>query len=88
MPIRNPFRRAGAPDQIDETQRTAPENGFKDTTVSGAKPMQIKDPIEYKLSGKTRPACAQECMHVPGAASLERALTVKQRSTTVASICP
>lgn len=52
MPIRNPFRRAGAPDQTEDAQRNAPENGFKDTTVSGAKPLQIKDPIEYKLSGE------------------------------------
>lgn len=50
MPIRNPFRRAGAPEQNEEAQRSAPESGFKDTTVSGAKPLQIKDPIEYKLS--------------------------------------
>ncbi|KAF2856142.1 hypothetical protein T440DRAFT_531322 [Plenodomus tracheiphilus IPT5] len=50
MPIRNPFRRAGVPEQIDEVQRSTPENGFKDTTVSGAKPLQLKDPAEYKLS--------------------------------------
>ncbi|KAF2833126.1 hypothetical protein CC86DRAFT_277667 [Ophiobolus disseminans] len=51
MPIRNPFRRApGAPEAVEENQRNAAENGFKDTTVSGAKPLQIKDPAEYKLS--------------------------------------
>jgi hypothetical protein len=50
MPIRNPFRRAGAPEVVDEGQRNAAENGFTDTTVSGAKPLQIKDPAEYKLS--------------------------------------
>ncbi|OAL50467.1 hypothetical protein IQ07DRAFT_427170 [Pyrenochaeta sp. DS3sAY3a] len=50
MPIRNPFRRAGAPDQVDEAQRNAPENEFKSTAVSGAQPLQIKDPTEYKLS--------------------------------------
>jgi hypothetical protein len=55
MPIRNPFRRAGAPEVVDESQKNAAENGFKDTTVSGAKPLQIKDPAEYKLSGKTAP---------------------------------
>lgn len=53
MPIRNPFRRAGVPEQIDEVQRSTPENDFKDTTVSGAKPLQLKDPAEYKLSGET-----------------------------------
>ena len=51
MPIRNPFRRAGAPEAVDEGQRDAAENGFKDAAVSGAKPLQIKDPAEYKLSG-------------------------------------
>jgi hypothetical protein len=52
MPIRNPFRRAGVPEAVDENQRNAAENGFKDTTVSGAKPLTIKDPAEYKLSGE------------------------------------
>ncbi|KAF1941798.1 hypothetical protein EJ02DRAFT_444495 [Clathrospora elynae] len=50
MPIRNPFRRAGVPEPVDENQRSAPENGFKTTAVSGATPLQIKDPTEYKLS--------------------------------------
>lgn len=50
MPIRNPFRRVGAPDDMDEKQRSTPDSGFKDTTVSGAKPLQRKDPAEYKLS--------------------------------------
>jgi hypothetical protein len=53
MPIRNPFRRVGVPEPVDEAQRSAPENGFKSTAVSGATPLQIKDPIEYKLSGET-----------------------------------
>jgi hypothetical protein len=53
MPIRNPFRRAGVPEPVDEAQGSAPENGFKSTAVSGATPLQIKDPIEYKLSGET-----------------------------------
>ena len=53
MPIRNPFRRAGVPEPVDEAQRSVPENGFKNTAVSGATPLQIKDPIEYKLSGET-----------------------------------
>jgi len=50
MPIRNPFRRAGVPEAVDEAQRSAPENGFKSTAVSGATPLQVKDPVEYKLS--------------------------------------
>ncbi|KAF1841018.1 uncharacterized protein K460DRAFT_371010 [Cucurbitaria berberidis CBS 394.84] len=50
MPIRNPFRRAGVPEPVDEAQRSTPENGFTNTAVSGAQPLQIKDPVEYKLS--------------------------------------
>lgn len=68
MPIRNPFRRAGAPEQVDETQRSAPENGFKSTAVSGATPLQVKDPAEYKLSGETSMTCAGGVRRVPGAA--------------------
>ncbi|KAH8731002.1 hypothetical protein GQ44DRAFT_605543 [Phaeosphaeriaceae sp. PMI808] len=50
MPIRNPFRRAGAAEVVDESQQNGTDNGFRDTTVSGAKPLQLKDPAEYKLS--------------------------------------
>ncbi|KAH7095846.1 hypothetical protein FB567DRAFT_41721 [Paraphoma chrysanthemicola] len=50
MPIRNPFRRAGAPEATDDSPRNAAENGFKDATVSGAKPLQMPDSAEYKLS--------------------------------------
>jgi hypothetical protein len=53
MPIRNPFRRAPGVDATDEAQRNATDNGFKNTAVSGANPLQIKDSPEYKLSGKT-----------------------------------
>jgi hypothetical protein len=49
MPIRNPFRRA--PEATDEAQRNAPDNEFKNTAVTGAQPLQIKDSAEYKLSG-------------------------------------
>ncbi|EDU40143.1 predicted protein [Pyrenophora tritici-repentis Pt-1C-BFP] len=50
MPIRNPFRRTGGREPVEEAQRSAPENGFKTTAVSGTAPLQIKDPTEYKLS--------------------------------------
>lgn len=61
MPIRNPFRRAGAPEvaDVEGSQRNAAENGFKDTTVSGAQPLQMKDSAEYKLSGETLSLCAR-----------------------------
>jgi hypothetical protein len=49
MPIRNPFRRAGGAEIVDENQRNAP--GFENTTVAGAKPIEVKEPVEYKLSG-------------------------------------
>jgi hypothetical protein len=79
MPIRNPFRRAGVPEAVDESQRNAAENGFKDTTVSGAKPLQVKDPAEYKLSGETLPICAPvHC--AAGAALAEWALTIGNRN--------
>lgn len=50
MPIRNPFRRA--PEATDETPRNVTDNEFKNTAVSGAQPLQIKDSAEYKLSGE------------------------------------
>lgn len=50
MPIRNPFRRA--PEATEEAQRSANDNEFKNTAVSGAQSLQIKDPAEYKLSGE------------------------------------
>lgn len=50
MPIRNPFRRAGLSDQPDDAHRNTAENDFKSTTLSGATPLQVKDPAEYKLS--------------------------------------
>lgn len=56
MPLRNPFRRAGGVEVLDDSQRGAAERGFQNTAVSGAKPVQIKEPAEYKLSGKSRAA--------------------------------
>ncbi|KAF2460765.1 hypothetical protein BDY21DRAFT_279185 [Lineolata rhizophorae] len=59
MPIiRNPFRRGVAGDTTavqDENARpigtrTPPEGGFQQTKVVGAHPVDIKEPIEYKLS--------------------------------------
>lgn len=52
MPIRNPFRRAPGAEALEEAQRNATDNGFKNTAVSGAPPLQIKDTTEYKLSGE------------------------------------
>jgi hypothetical protein len=78
MPIRNPFRRAGAPEIADENQRNAAENGFKDTTVSGAKPLAIKDPAEYKLSGEAPSLCAGRAC-ASGVALDELALTFANR---------
>ena len=57
MPIRNPFKRgAGGVDTIEVMSRDSLENasnGFQKTNVVGAKPIDIKEPVEYKLSGKT-----------------------------------
>lgn len=63
MPIRNPFRRAGAPEQADDALRIAPENGFKNAPVSGTQPLQLKDPAEYKLSGETPSPCVLRAVH-------------------------
>ena len=53
MPIRNPFRRApGALDVGDENQRpTGAPGGFQRAKAVGVKPIDIKEPAEYKLSG-------------------------------------
>ncbi|KAF2735480.1 hypothetical protein EJ04DRAFT_563344 [Polyplosphaeria fusca] len=50
MPIRNPFRRAGGAEVLDGEQRTGAERGFQKTPVAGTHPLEIKEPIEYKLS--------------------------------------
>jgi len=56
MPIRNPFKRGTA--GLDTTEEIPPNslenagNGFQKTNVVGAKPIDIKEPVEYKLSGK------------------------------------
>jgi hypothetical protein len=56
MPIRNPFKRG--PGGLESTDGIPPEttengsNGFQNTSVVGAKPIDIKEPLEYKLSGK------------------------------------
>jgi len=51
MPIRNPFRRApGGVEPQDENQRPGADRGFQQTPVAGTKPVDIKEPTEYKLS--------------------------------------
>lgn len=56
MPIRNPFKRGTA--GLETTEGLPPDtleyasNGFQKTNVVGAKPIDIKEPAEYKLSGK------------------------------------
>lgn len=52
MPLRNPFRRAGGVEVLDDSQRPAAERGAQNTAVAGSRPLQIKEPAEYKLSGK------------------------------------
>lgn len=51
MPIRNPFRRTAGAEVVDEQQRNPADRGFQNTTVGGAKPIQVKEPAEFKLSG-------------------------------------
>jgi hypothetical protein len=56
MPIRNPFKRGpGGVEVAEAFPREAAadgNNGFQKTNVVGAKPIEIKEPPEYKLSGK------------------------------------
>jgi len=58
MPIRNPFKRG--PGGVEQTEAISPElaggssAGFQKTNVVGAKPIDIKEPLEYKLSGKRK----------------------------------
>ena len=71
MPIRNPFKRgAGGLDTTEEIPPNSLENagnGFQKTNVVGAKPIDIKEPVEYKLSGKTAfpVAVLYSCRGVP-----------------------
>jgi hypothetical protein len=89
MPIRNPFRRAGAPEATDDSQRNAAENGFKDATVSGAKPLQMPDSAEYKLSGEPLFVCADGGRSASTAPALvELALILAQRLMIAACISP
>ena len=46
MPIRNPFRRTPGAGVVDDAQADG-----KTSNDGGAKPLQIKEPPEYKLSG-------------------------------------
>ncbi|KAK7511576.1 uncharacterized protein IWZ02DRAFT_25215 [Phyllosticta citriasiana] len=52
MPIRNPFRRTpGSLDVADENQRpNGAATGFQHEKAVGVKPIDIKEPAEYKLS--------------------------------------
>ena len=56
MPIRNPFRKTvGGVEVNDENRplsRGGADRGFQNTPVAGSKAVDIKEPTEYKLSGK------------------------------------
>jgi hypothetical protein len=49
MPIRNPFKRSPI---LNPEGSGATERGFRDATVIGADPTDIKGPIEVQLSGE------------------------------------
>jgi hypothetical protein len=61
MPIRNPFRKAVGVEPQDENQRPGAGGGFQQTPVAGARPVEIKEPTEYKLSGKICPSLQLSC---------------------------
>jgi hypothetical protein len=60
MPIRFPFRRAGPAETVDDNRRRASESSFEKTPVSGTKPKDIKEPVEYKLSGMSETHCSSQ----------------------------
>lgn len=37
---------------VDDAQRSDADRGFQKAAVAGSKPITIKEPVEYKLSGK------------------------------------
>jgi len=53
MPIRNPFKKAQTAQEIYEQNRrdrNSADKGFEEANVQGSKPVEIKEPAEYKLS--------------------------------------
>jgi hypothetical protein len=59
MPIRNPFKRAGAE---EEHPRQLADGALKDSKDDATKPIDIKigNPTEYKLSGMCATKCASK----------------------------
>jgi len=52
MPIRNPFKKSVTAFEIHEqNSRDTAEKGFQQANVNGIKPLEIKEPTEYQLSG-------------------------------------
>ena len=75
MPIRNPFRRAPGAEALDDGQRDAAERGFQNTAIGGPRPIEIKEPTEYKLSGKSPWNAPHEPFGQRGSHACEPALT-------------
>ncbi|KAF2428842.1 hypothetical protein EJ08DRAFT_735413 [Tothia fuscella] len=52
MPIiKNPFKKSAAPLEIQENSGwEAAEGGFQQTNVQGAKPVEMREPVEYEFS--------------------------------------
>lgn len=56
MPIRNPFSRRGAGEtegihEVPTISQAGSDASFQQTKVTGSRPVEIKDPVEFKLSG-------------------------------------
>lgn len=97
MPLRNPFRKTfGGVEAQDENRPISKggvdRSGFEKTTVAGSKPVDIKEPVEYKLSGMDlnalRPVCRIALRTMRAVSSYYRELSAysSQRSMTVGSI--
>jgi hypothetical protein len=64
MPIRNfnPFKKAPTAQEIYEQNnniRSSTDKGFKDASVKGTTPIEIREPEEHEFSGKKSTSAAR-----------------------------
>jgi hypothetical protein len=62
----------------DEAQRNVAERDFQNTAVAGAKPVPIREPPEYKLSGK-RPSKVHAVPRAPHIANSGASIDANMR---------
>jgi hypothetical protein len=89
MPIRNfnPFKKAQTAQEIYEQNnglRSSTDKGFQDAAVKATTPVEIQEPVEYKLSGMRNLTWLRAL--VSYSPQLVFDTDVPQRSTIAASI--